>query len=274
MDFKEISRGVKISALGLGTWGIGGRQSADRSRDDEDVKALQLGIELGMTHIDTAEYYGAGHCEEVVADAIEPFNRKDLFITTKVWRNHLRRDDLIISIKASLKRLRQDYVDLYLVHWPDSNVPLKETMGALEHCVEEGYTRLIGVSNFSAQLVEEVQSHLKEQRLVADQVEYSLREQGPSAELLPHCRENDVTLIAYTPLAKGNLAKPGNPVLDELARKYDRTQAQVALNWLISQEKVIAIPKASNAEHLRENLGAVGWRMDGEDQQRLARSYV
>ena len=147
-------------------------------------------------------------------------------------------------------------------------------MGALEHCVEEGYTRLIGVSNFSAQLVEEAQSHFKEQRLVADQVEYSLREQGPSTEFLPHCRENDVTLIAYTPLAKGNLAKPGNPVLDELARKYDRTQAQVALNWLISQEKVIAIPKASNAEHLRENLGAVGWRMDGEDQQRLARSYV
>ena len=107
---------------------------------------------------------------------------------------------------------------------------------------------------------------------MADQVEYSLREQGPSTELLPHCRENDVTLIAYTPLAKGNLAKPGNPVLDKLARKYDRTQAQVALNWLISQRA--RIPKASNAEHLRDNLGAVGWRMDGEDQQRLARSYV
>ena len=274
MDFKEISRGVKISALGLGTWGIGGRQPADRSRDDEDVKALQLGIELGMTHIDTAEYYGVGHCEEVVADAIEPFNRKDLFITTKVWHNHLRRDDLIRSMKASLKRLRQDYVDLYIVHWPDPKVPLKETMGVLEHCVEEGYTRLIGVSNFSAQLVEEAQSHLKEHRLVADQVEYSLREQGPSTKLLPYCRENDVTLIAYTPLAKGNLAKPGNPVLDELARKYDRTQAQVSLNWLISQEKVIAIPKASNAEHLRDNLGAVDWKMDGEDQQRLARSYV
>ena len=92
-----------------------------------------------MTHIDTAEYYGVGHCEEVVADAIEPFNRKDLFITTKVWRNHLRRDDLINSMKASLKRLRQDYVDLYLVHWPDSNVPLKETMGALDEIKALGW---------------------------------------------------------------------------------------------------------------------------------------
>jgi len=274
LDYKEISRDVKISALGLGTWSIGGKETADLSRDNEDIKALQIGIELGMTHIDTAEYYGAGHCEEVVAKAIEPFNRRDLFITTKVWSNHLRRDDLIRSIKASLKRLGQDYVDLYLVHWPNPQVPLKETMGALEHCIEEGYTRFIGVSNFSAQLVEEAQSNLKEHKLVSNQVKYNLNEQEPRTELLPYCRENDVTLIAWSPLAQGKLTKPGNPVLDKLVRKYEKTPAQIALNWLISQENVITIPKASNLDHLRDNLGAVGWRMDEEDQQMLAKSYM
>lgn len=274
MDFHEISRGVKLSAIGLGTWGMGGRQTEDNTKDKEEIKALQLGIELGMTHIDTAEYYGAGHCEEIVADAIEPFNRKDLFITTKVWHNHLKHNDLINSMKASLKRLRQDYVDLYLVHWPNPKVPLKETMKALEYCAEEGYTRLLGVSNFSVTLIERAQSYLKEYKLTANQVKYNLIEQGPSEELLPYCQRKGITLVAYTPIAKGSLAKPGNVVLDELVKKYGKTQAQLSLNWLISQEKVIAIPKASNYDHLRENFGAMGWKIEEKDQQKLARSFM
>lgn len=274
MDFKEIASGVKIPAIGLGTWGIGGGHSPDTSRDEEDIESLRLGIELQMTHIDTAERYGAGHCEEVVAQAIEPYDRKDLFLTTKVWHDHLKRGDLIKSMNASLKRLQQDYVDLYLIHWPNPEVPLKETMEALEYCAEEGYTRFIGVSNFSPELVAEAQSYLKEHRLVANQVKYSLTEQGPRAELLPYCRENDVILIAYTPLAKGNLARPGNLVLDELAEKYGKTQAQISLNWLILQEKVIAIPKATNPDHLRDNIGATDWEIDTDDLQRLTNSFI
>jgi diketogulonate reductase-like aldo/keto reductase len=219
MDFKKIAGGVEISALGLGTFKMGEGRAAGTSDDEGDVEAIRLAIELGITHIDTAERYASGYSEEVVADAIEPFERRDLFITTKVWRNHLEHDDLIASIKASLKRLRQDYVDLYLIHWPNPEVPLEETMRALEFCAEEGYTRLIGVSNFSPELVEEAQSHLKDHRLVADQVHYSLVEQGPSSELLPYCQRNDVILVAYTPLARGKLTRPGNPVLDELAEK-------------------------------------------------------
>ena len=274
MDFKKIAEGVEIPALGLGTYRMGEGRVAGTSDDEGDVEAIRLGIELGLTHIDTAERYASGHSEEVVADAIEPFERRDLFITTKVWHDHLEHDDLIASMEASLKRLRLDYVDLYLVHWPNPEVPLEETMGALEYCAEEGYTRLIGVSNFSAELISEAQSHLKEHTLVADQVHYNLVEQEPSTELLPYCQRNDIILIAYTPLARGKLTEPGNPVLDELAEKYDKTQAQVSLNWLISQENVVAIPKASNPAHLRDNLGAVGWILNEEDQQRLAKAFT
>jgi len=274
VEYREIAEGVHIPVLGLGTWGMGGRDIADGSRDEAEISALRFGIDLGMTHIDTAEYYGAGHAEEIVGKAIEPYVREDLFITTKVWRNHLHHEDLIASIRASLRRLNLDYVDLYLIHRPNPEVPLKETMGALEYCAEEGYTRLVGVSNFSASLFEEARSHLRGRQIVADQVEYNLTEQGPQNNLLPLCRERDATLIAHTPLNKGRLTKPGNAILDELAEKYGKTQAQVSLNWLISQENVVAIPKASNPAHLRDNVGAVGWRLSFEDWRRLKDSFA
>lgn len=265
-----MSEGALISVLGQGTAGIGG--ASNRSRDEAEIQALRAGLDLGMTHIDTAERYSSGHSEELVGEAIEPYQRKDLFITTKVWSNHLCHDDLIASMKGSLSRLGLDYVDLYLIHWPNPEVPLRETMKALEHCAEEGFTSFIGVSNFSAALIAEAQSHLKDHRLVANQVKYSLKAQDPRSELLPYCRENDVMLIAYTPLAKGGLTRAGNVVLDELAEKYGKTQAQVSLNWLISQEKVIAIPKASRLEHLRDNVGADGWKLSDEDHNRLGES--
>jgi diketogulonate reductase-like aldo/keto reductase len=274
LEYRELVEGVEIPLLGLGTWGMGGRDTADRSRDEAEIGSIRKGIEFGMTHIDTAEYYGAGHCEELVGAAIEPYERGDLFVTTKVWRNHLMHDDLIASMKGSLRRLGLEYVDLYLVHWPNPEVPLGETMGALEHCAHEGFTRFIGVSNFPSALLAEAQSHLREHRFVADQVEYSLEEQEPASGLLPFCRRNGVTLIAYTPLAKGRLARPGNAVLDELAEKYGRTRAQVSLNWLIGQEGVVAIPKASDPLHLEENLGALGWRLSEGDSRRLAESFA
>jgi diketogulonate reductase-like aldo/keto reductase len=273
LEFKEIADGKKIAVLGLGTWGIGGSQKANHSKDEEEISTLRKGIEHGMTHIDTAEMYGAGHCEEVIGRAIEPFDRHDLFITTKVWHNHLKYDDLIKSIKASLKRLQLDYIDLYLIHWPNPEIPLMETIRALEHCVKEGYTRFIGVSNFPLNLLRKAQSYLKEERLVANQVKYSLIDQEPIKSLIPYCVENDVTLVAYTPLSKGDLARPGNPILDEFTKKYGKTQAQISLNWLISQKNVVAIPKASNLEHLVENLGAVGWEMDKDDWLKLAFSF-
>jgi diketogulonate reductase-like aldo/keto reductase len=273
MEYREIAKGVKIPILGLGTWGMGGREKPDETRDADTVTAIRMALELGLTHIDTAEYYGAGHAEELVGEAIIGFDREKLFITSKVWHNHLHRDDLLRSMKASLSRLGVDQVDLYLVHWPNPDVPLKETMDAMEECVRNGYARFIGVSNFSAQLMTEAQSHLRDNQLVANQVQYSLIDQKPRMELLPACRRMGVSLVAYRPLERGVILRTPNVVMDELAETRGKTRAQIALNWLIAQDGVFAIPKSTNPLHLMEFMGALGWRLTPEEWGRLAESY-
>ena len=209
-----------------------------------------------------------------------PTRRDDLFITTKVYRTHLRYADVLSSIRKSLQRLSTNYVDLFLIHWPSPEVPIEETMNALEACVDEGYTRFIGVSNFSVDLFKEAQNHLKKHLLVANQVYFNLTRfnktyfNGLSVkDLNSFCEKNDIMLVAWSPLEEGKLAKPGFMVLDEMAKKYGKTQAQVALNWLISQKKIITIPRASSFEHIKENLGSMGWIMDESDSKRLEDSF-
>jgi diketogulonate reductase-like aldo/keto reductase len=273
MEYREITKGVSIPVLGLGTWGMGGKETPNKVRDSETVTAIRMAIELGLTHLDTAEYYGAGHAEELIGEAIEGMDRKALFITSKVWHNHLRRNDLLNSMRASLKRLGVDQVDLYLVHWPNPDVPLKETMGAMEECIREGFTRFIGVSNFSAQLMQEAQSYLEGTRLIANQVQYSLLDQKPRMELLPACRKMGVSLVAYRPLERGALLETPNSVMDEIAEAHGKTRVQVAINWLISQEGVFTIPKSTNPVHLMEFLGALGWRLTPDEWVQLAAAY-
>jgi diketogulonate reductase-like aldo/keto reductase len=273
MEYREITKGVSIPVLGLGTWGMGGKETPNKARDSETVTAIRMAIELGLTHLDTAEYYGAGHAEELIGEAIEGMDRKTLFITSKVWYNHLRRNDLLNSMRASLKRLGVDQVDLYLVHWPNPDVPLKETMSAMEECIREGFTRFIGVSNFSAQLMQEAQSYLEGTRLIANQVQYSLLDQKPRMELLPACRKMGVSLVAYRPLERGALLETPNSVMDEIAEAHGKTRVQVAINWLISQEGVFTIPKSTNPVHLMEFLGALGWRLTPDEWVQLAAAY-
>jgi diketogulonate reductase-like aldo/keto reductase len=273
MEYRELTRGVSVPILGLGTWGMGGRENPDKARDTETVTAIRMAVELGLTHLDTAEYYGAGHAEELVGEAIEGIDRGKLFITSKVWHDHLHREDLLHSMKASLRRLGVDQVDLYLVHWPNSEVPLKETMAAMEECVKQGYTRFIGVSNFSAQLMEEAQAYLRDTRLVANQVQFSLIDQKPRMELLPACRKIGVSLVAYRPLERGAIIQTPNPVMDEIAEAHGKTRVQVALNWLIAQDGVFTIPKSTNPVHLMEFMGALGWRLNPEEWSCLAEAY-
>jgi diketogulonate reductase-like aldo/keto reductase len=280
VEYKELSEGVKLPVIGVGTWGLGGKYSPDYSNDTRSVSAIRAAIELGMTHIDTAEFYGAGHCEEIVGEAIKPYRRADLFITTKVYRAHLKYADVLSSIRDSLKRLSTDYVDLFLVHWPNPEVPLEETMNALEACIDEGYTRFIGVSNFSKDLFQKAQSRLKKHLLVADQVYYNLTRVNKTyfhdlavEELYSFCVEKNIMLIAWSPLEEGKLAKPGFPTLDKMAKKYGKTQAQVALNWLVSHRKIVTIPKASSIDHIRENAGALGWKLDERDIEDLTSAF-
>ena len=275
MEFKELSDGVKISVLGIGTWKMGGGLSADSTHDKEETLAIKAAVRLGMTHIDTAELYGNGHAEELVGEAIQGFKREELFITTKVKSENLRYDYLISAAQRSLKRLRTGYTDLYLIHSSNPDIPIEETMNAMKYLVENKLTRFIGVSNFSVEQIEEAQKHAKN-KIVANQIEYNLltRNRGQftndmESEIMPYCQKNGIMVIAYRPLANGELAKPGIRLLDELSEKYGKTQAQIALNWLISKPNIITIPKTVEIEHIKENLGAIGWRLSKEDMRRL-----
>lgn len=279
MEYKELTCGVKIQVLGIGTWKMGGGMTTDETHDKENIIAIKTAIKLGMAHIDTAELYGNGHAEELVGEAIQEFDREKLFITTKVkWKN-LRYKDVIAAAKRSLKRLRTDFIDLYLVHTPNPTISIKETMRAMDYLVNNEFTRFIGVSNFSVEQIQEAQQNSKN-KIVANQIEYNLlvRNKGEHTEdieskIIPYCQKNGMVIISYRPLAKGELAKPGIKLLDELAEKYGKTQAQIALNWLISKPNIIAIPKAARVEHLKENLGALGWRLGGEDVHKLNQEF-
>lgn len=261
---------IKIPLLGFGTWKIGGLREPDHSKDGLYIKIIKEAINLGMTHIDTAEMYGGGHAEEIIGEAIKMFDRKKLFITSKVWHNHLKYDDLINSCKLSLKRLSITYLDLYLIHWPNPNVDMKETMRAMDFLVEKGLVRHIGLSNFNAEQIREAQMHTKN-RIFALQTEFNLlvRNRGKfttdmESKTIPYCKEQGIQVIAWRPLAEGVLAKPGITTLDEIAAKYRKTQSQVALNWLYCKG-IITLVKCSSVEHLKDNLGSLGWKLDRKD---------
>jgi diketogulonate reductase-like aldo/keto reductase len=274
MESKELGKtGEKIPVLGLGTYGIG---DLSHHVEEESVRALRLGLELGMRFIDTAEIYASGRSEETVARAVEG-ERDKVFIATKVWASHLHYDDVIKACESSLERLETSYIDLYQVHWPNTRIPLAETMKALEHLVAIGKVRHIGVSNFSVKQTREAQEALSKNYLASNQVEYSLLDRSIEEDLLPYAEKERITIIAYTPIAKGRISRGGRghrwEVLDHIASKYDKTRIQVALNWLIAKQPVVAIPKAVNPEHVRENAGAAGWQMAKEDHDMLSEAF-
>lgn len=265
-DLKRIGDD-KVTAVGMGTWGVGGWESPDYSRDKEHIEALRYGLELGMNLIDTAEFYAAGHSEELVGKAIEGFEREDIFIVSKIWPTHFGYESAKRAARASAKRLGT-YIDLYLLHWPTEDFrKIKETLHALEELVDEGLIRYIGVSNFDLELLRKSQEVMRKYEIVVNQVKYSLKDRRPEESgLLEYMKREGITLMAYTPLEKGTLAR--NSCLAEIGKTYNKTAAQVALNWLIWKENVVAIPKATNKEHIRENFGAMGWRLSKEDYEK------
>lgn len=259
---------MEMPLLGMGTWGMGGKYERDESNYQESVKILRYGLELGFRLIDTAELYGQGLTEETVGEAIKDTNRLHLFLVSKVWKNNLRYPDVIRSAENSLRRLKIDYLDLYLIHWPNDQIPLGETIQAMEHLAEQGMIRQIGVSNFDTVLLKEAQRHLRHFKLAANQIEYNLAERSAEDAVIPYCCQNNIRVIAYRPLARGLLAEAKNDLLSSLSQKYNKTPAQVSLNWIISQG-FTAIPKASAPEHLKENYGALGWNLEEKDMREL-----
>jgi len=272
MLFKELGRtGEKIPALGLGTWGIGGFETPDYSKDEEYVQIVEKAIEMGYKHIDTAEYYAAGHTEEIIGKAIKKFNRSDLFIVSKVWLDHLREKDLLKSLENSLKRLQTDFIDLYLIHWPNPDIPLEETLNAMAKAVDDGMIRYVGVSNFDRELLEEAISKSKVP-IVCDQVLYNVEEREPERNgLLEFCQKEGITLTAYSPLNRGILSLKTKATLEKIAKDHGITIFQVMLVWLLSKKRVVTIPKAGSMKHLEENLKAVDIKLTAEEIEMINR---
>lgn len=237
---------------------------------------MRLGFELGMNLIDTAEMYGRGRSEEVVANAVAA-ERERVFIATKVSGENLSYERVLRSCEASLKRLRTGYIDLYQVHWPNSSIPITETMKAMDHLVADGKVRNVGVSNFSVQQTREAKAGLSKAELVSNQVEYNLLDRSIEEDLLSFAERENITIIAYSPVARGQIPQGSRnrhwQALDKIASKYGKTRTQVALNWLIVKDPVVAIPKAVTLDHVRENAGAAGWKLSKEDQHELDEAF-
>jgi diketogulonate reductase-like aldo/keto reductase len=257
--------GRDVPIIGMGTWMIEGRT---KDEDKRAISAMRLGIDLGMTHIDTAEMYGKGRAEELVAEALNG-QRESVFLVGKVLPSNASYDRTLKACQRSLKRLKTDFVDLYLLHWPSTQHPIEETMRAMEKLVDEGMIKFIGVSNFDVQQLTEAQRALKKYRIACNQVLYHLDYRGIERDLLPYCAQNQIAIVGYSPFGHGAFPSPmsrGGMVLSEIAKKHKRTVRQVALNYLTRDSNLFTIPKAANPDHVRDNSGAVGnWKLPDED---------
>jgi diketogulonate reductase-like aldo/keto reductase len=259
--------GETLPVLGQGTW----RMGDDASKRKTEVAALRLGIDLGMTLIDTAEMYANGGAEKVVGEAIAG-RRDQVFIVTKFYPQNATRERMAAACDRSLRRLDVEQIDLYLLHWP-SEVPLKETLAGFEDLLQAKKIRYAGVSNFDVDAMTEL-TRLKNglERIVTNEVLYNLERRGVEWNLLPWMRQRHRPVIAYSPVEEGLLTHP-HAVLKRVAERHDATPAKIALAWVIREDGVIAIPKAADSKHLRENRGAADIKLTKRDLEELDESF-
>ncbi len=255
--------GAVVPTLGQGTWMMG----QGRHTDAEEIAALRLGIDLGLTLIDTAEMYGDGAAETLVSKAIAG-QRDKTFVVTKVLPSHGKRKAVLAACEASLRRLGIDRIDLYLLHWPGST-PIAETIGAFTTLQEQGKIAAWGVSNFDTEGMRAI--HAASPACQTNQVLYNLGRRGIEFDLLPWCRAQSVPVMAYSPLEQGRLA--GHPEITAIARRHNATESQIALAWVLAQPGTIAIPKAGSINHLRENAAAAEIKLTAEDHAELDRAF-
>jgi diketogulonate reductase-like aldo/keto reductase len=257
--------GESVPAFGLGTWHMG----ENRRRAADEEAALKLGIELGMTLIDTAEMYGNGTAEEIVARAAAGL-RDSLFIVSKVLPYNAAQQGVVEACERSLKRLKTDHIDLYLLHWRGS-VPLAETLAGFARLKRDGKIRHHGVSNFNTDDMQEWVGIAGGETVAANQILYNLGRRGPQYELIPWCRKRGISIMAYTPLDQGRIL--GNRALQDIAARHSASAAQVALAWLLRQDGMIVIPKATTLDHVRDNRGALDLALDAGDLAALDRAF-
>jgi diketogulonate reductase-like aldo/keto reductase len=252
------STAVTLPEIGIGTWLYHGTP-----------ELLRQGVDLGAAFIDTAEYYKN---EELVGRAIRGI-RERVFLATKV--NHWRREEVKASADESLRKLGVERIDLYQLHWPNSAVPIEETLSAMEDLVDEGKVRFIGVSNFTLPELRRAERAMRKHRIVANQLRYSIVHRTIEPRLLPYCQARDITVIAYSPLGhrfSELQAADSAGELAAVARETGHTMAQVALNWCLVKPAVVVIPKTESLDHMAENCRSSDWRLSAEQMQRLDRT--
>ncbi|MBD1932044.1 aldo/keto reductase [Trichocoleus sp. FACHB-69] len=261
----KLPSGQLIPILGMGTWQMG--ENA-RNRQSE-IDALRHGLDLGLTLIDTAEMYGEGGAEEVIAEAIAS-RRASVFLVSKVYPHNASKQGAIAACERSLKRLKTDYLDLYLLHWRGS-VPLAETLEAFQTLQQAGKIRSYGVSNFDVEDMEEASQMEDGNAIATNQVLYNLMRRGIEWNLLPWCRQRSIPIMAYSPIEQGRLLNNGT--LKAIAQEREVTAAQVAIAWLLHQENVIVIPKSSRIDHVEQNYAALDLKLSADELASLDAAF-
>jgi diketogulonate reductase-like aldo/keto reductase len=279
---KKLKSGFEMPVFGLGTYGMGGgtTKSGSHADDQKEITAIKTAIELGVTHIDTAEVYAEGHSEELVGEAIKNLDRKNLFLVSKAAVYSLNYEGIKKALNNSLSRMKTNYLDLYLMHRCPPQELMEECVRAMDELVDSGLVKAIGLSDTNTPHTKQLQE-LSKHKFVATQAHYNLAVREVEKEgLLDYCQNNDMLLIAWRPVNKGpqaktgvDITKSGIGILDQMCAKYNKTPAQVSINWLLSQTNVVTLSKTSTIEHLKDNLGAVGWQMEKDDIELLRTNF-
>jgi myo-inositol catabolism protein IolS len=301
LEYRELGKsGIKVSVIGLGTWQWGSREWGwNRLYTEKDVlAAFQKALELGVNFVDTAEVYGFGKSEEILGRAISE-HREEIVVATKVWPWNLSYGRVLRAAARSRRRLGVDAIDLYQIHWPNRFISIRSTMKAMKKLIDNGKIRCVGVSNFSLAQMKRAREALDSVELVSNQVKYNMLDREIERDLLPYASEERIRIIAYSPLAKGLLTakyaagiEPSSFVqktssrfsqrnllrlretyelLKEVGNLHKKTPTQVALNWLVGKENVIAIPGAKRPKDVAENAGATDWRLTNAELDSLER---
>jgi len=265
MKMVRLMSGEQVPALGQGTWNMGDERAARK----EEIAALQLGLDLGLTLIDTAEMYGEGKSEELVGQAIAG-RRDEVFLVSKVYPHNASRKGAVAACERSLKRLATERLDLYLLHWRGS-IPLAETLEAFQALQRAGKIRHYGVSNLDLKDMQALSKLAGANHVQVNQLLYNLTRRGLEFDLLPWMRERHIALMAYSPVEQARLLR--NRTLIDFTRRHGMTPAQAALAWLLAKDDVIAIPKASRREHVQDNAGALEIELSREQLAELDKAF-